>query len=543
MSVNSRIILNHLCYATPDKPLFSELSLSFLPEKYGVIGRNGVGKSTLLKLIVGELLPTAGSIQTEGKISFFSQETLNRPDVSVAAALGIAEKLQALQRINQGSIDEQDYAIVGDDWLLQEKTQQQMQAFSLQNITLDRPLASLSGGEQTRLFLVKAFLSGADYLILDEPTNNLDSSARQALYQAIINWPHGLIIASHDRELLNLMDKIIEISPLGVHIYGGNYEHYHQQKELEKNAAAQTLQTAKQIEKQAKRLVQERRERHEQAQAKGRNTRKAQIAGMGRIKNRIELNSAKGRSERTQKKIIVQSERKINQVDQRIQDAREKIEHHQPLNINLSSTQVPNGKMILEIKNLSFQYPQHPKKIFENFSLHLQGPERVAILGDNGSGKTTLIKLILGEYAPVTGSITLGTQRVNYLDQKLQMLSPELSVLDNFLHLNPDITDLDARYYLADFLFRNDAALKLVKHLSGGERLRAALACILMSSQPPQLLILDEPTNHLDLYTIATIESALQNYQGALIVITHDMTFLKNIDINRIIKITIPASK
>ena len=321
------------------------------------------------------------------------------------------------------------------------------------------------------------------------------------------------------------------MSALGVQIYGGNYNDYTEQKQIEEAAARQTLQTAEQLRRQAKALTQERKERHEQAKAKGRLARKTEIAKVGILKSRMAFNSAQGRSERTQKKINAQAERKLAKINESVQEAREKIAPSQEIHIDIPRTRVPNGKMILEIKNLYFNYPQQKNFIFENFSLSIQGPQRLAISGDNGSGKTTLIKLILGELLPCRGEILAGTDRVNYLDQKIQLINPKLSVLDNFLYLNPDIRELDARYFLAAFLFRNDAALKPGAHLSSGERLRAALACILMSSNPPQLLILDEPTNHLDLYTIASIESALQKYQGALIVISHDNSFIKNIQI------------
>ncbi len=528
---NSRIILNRLYYSTNDKTIIPELNLSFSMGKYGIAGRNGIGKSTLLKLMIGELEPSSGAVQIEGKIAYFSSDKLSFPGTTVAEALDVTEKLQALQRIALGSIDERDFTLVGDDWCLEEKIGHQLSAFNLSDITLDRLLNSLSGGEQARLLLAKAFLTEADFIILDEPTNNLDGRSRQALYQTISAWQGGLIIVSHDRELLNFMDYIVELSSLGVQIYGGNYDDYRQQKQIEQTAAQQALQTAELIRQQAKELTQGRRERHEKAKAKGRFARKTEIAKVGSLKSRMAFNSAQGRSEKTQRKIILQAERKLAEVNANIQTARARIESNCEISIELPHTQVPNGKMILEIKNLSFSYPQQPRSLIENFSLEMQGPQRLAILGDNGSGKTTLIKLILGELSPSQGSIILGTQRISYVDQKVKIINPELSVLDNFLHLNPDIRELDARYHLADFLFRNDAAQKLACHLSGGERLRAALACILMSLHPPQLLILDEPTNHLDLQAIASIESALQKYRGALIVISHDTVFLNNLDI------------
>ncbi len=535
MFTKTRITFNNLSYLNSEKNIFSNLNLTFLNEKYGVVGPNGIGKSTLLKLILGELSPTAGTVQVEGELAYCPQEFQGSQSISIAKVLGVADKLQALQRIKQGSIDESDFTMLADDWEIEEHVYQEMSIFSLGHLHLDRPLSSLSGGELTRLLLAKTFLTGADFIILDEPTNNLDLSAREALYQAIINWRQGMIIVAHDRELLSLMDNIIEISSLGIKFYGGNYAAYIEQKHIEQQAAKQALLTTQQIQQKAKMLTQERRERHEQAQAKGRRTRKHEISKVGNLKSRIELNSAKGRSEKTQRKIILQGDRKLFRLENLIDDAKSKVETRREITVDLAKTKVPNGKMVLEIKNVTFQYQDY-SPIIENFSLYLQGPQRIALIGDNGSGKTTLVKLIQQYLKPQKGLITLGVEIVSYLDQKTQIINPELTVLNNFLSLNPDIRELDARYFLADFLFRNDAALKLVKNLSSGEKLRAALACILMSAKPPQLLILDEPTNHLDLDSIVHIESALKNYQGSMIVISHDLQFLKNIGIEEIIK-------
>ncbi|MBX3710137.1 MAG: ABC-F family ATP-binding cassette domain-containing protein [Gammaproteobacteria bacterium] len=194
-----------------------------------------------------------------------------------------------------------------------------------------------------------------------------------------------------------------------------------------------------------------------------------------------------------------------------------------------------NGKVILEIEHLIFSYPESNDLFIKNFSLTIKEPERIALCGTNGSGKTTLIKLILNELQPSYGEIFLGTERISYLDQNTMQLNPEVSILDNFLRLNSDTKENEAYQALAQFLFKNTSALKLVKHLSGGEKLRALLACTLKSSNPPQLLILDEPTNHLDLNSMKSIESALKNYQGAMIVISHDQSFLESIGIERII--------
>lgn len=509
--------------------LFNELTLTFSKRKTGLVGRNGVGKSTLIKLILGELCSNSGSIQIGAKLAYVPQSLLVSPTMSVAGLLGYEEKINALHRIAQGSIDESDFAILNEDWNVEERIRQQLIIFGLHAIPSHRQLHTLSGGEITRLLLAKAFLSDADFLLLDEPTNHLDSTARQQLYNAIQQWDGGLIVASHDRALLNLMEEIVELTTLGASCYGGNYDAYVEQKAMEKSAKEQQMQDAKKWMKKTKNTVQSSREKHEQKQSYGRELRRR-----GSI-DKMAANSKKGRSERTLRQLLIKEERLITQAEIQLKSAKEKIEINEEIHVELPETVVPNGKVILDIEHLNFSYSNTSDLIIQNFDLKVQGPERIALVGDNGSGKTTLIKLILHALQPQDGKIYIGTSHVSYLDQNASLLNADFSILENFLLLNPDAKENDAYKCLAQFLFRNTSTHQFIKNLSGGEKLRALLACVLMSKQPPQLLILDEPTNHLDLHSVGSIESALKNYQGAMIVISHDQRFLENIDVTRYI--------
>ncbi len=527
---HSQILINQMSFNLPTgKALFDKLNLVFAKHKTGLVGKNGIGKSTLIKLILGELCPHSGSIHIEGKIAYVPQNLSVPLEITVANLLGCEEKINALYRIKHGSSDECDFAILNEEWDIEERLQTQLKTFGLNSIPYHFPLKMLSGGEMTRLLLAKAFFLNADFLLLDEPTNHLDYSARQQLYAAIQQWQSGMIVISHDRTLLNLMEEIIELSTLGASSYGGNYDAYAKQKDIENAAKEQQLHDAKKLMQKNKNTIQSSREKHEQKQSYGRELRRS-----GSI-DKIGANSKKGRSERTQSKLLIKEERLLDQAETQLQSAKEKIEISEEININLPATKVPNGKIILDMEDITFSYPNTTQPIIQNFNLKIQGPERIALVGDNGSGKTTLIKLILKELFPTHGKIYIGTDYVNYLDQNASLLKEELSLLENFLQLNPDAKENDAYRYLAQFLFKNTSALKLAKDLSGGERLRALLACILTSKHPPQLLILDEPTNHLDLHSIKSIESALKNYQGAMIVISHDQKFLENIETRKII--------
>ncbi|MBS0359104.1 MAG: ABC-F family ATP-binding cassette domain-containing protein [Proteobacteria bacterium] len=528
MSFNPQILINHLSYAiSTDKPLFNDLSLCFSSEKTGLVGKNGVGKSTLLKLIMGELLPEAGSIQRIAKVAYFSQQLdLNLLQSTIAEVLGVGQKLKAYQRIQNGSVDEHDFALLGEDWDIEERVDSQLKMFGLSHLDFDRSLSSLSGGEKTRLLLAKCFFNNPEIIILDEPTNNLDIESGKLLYSAIEKWTGSLLIVSHDRTLLNLMEQIIELTTLGVNIYGGNYEHYLEEKSIVLSANERQLLDAKKALSKTKSSIQTTQEKHQKRQSQGR-----KLFLSGSI-DKLGAGSKKGRSEKTQSRLSTQSESLLKGSEEKLKEAKSKIELSYHINVEMPKTFVPNGKIVLKIENLTFSY-DGKIPLIENFNLTIQGPERIAFIGNNGSGKTSLVKIIQGELSSFSGEVYRGVQHIKYLDQEASILEPGLSILENFLKLNPDCNEKQAHHYLAQFLFRNTAALKIVKDLSGGEKLRALLACVLMSDTPPQLLILDEPTNHLDFDSIESIESTLKNYQGALIVISHDPRFLENVGVRK----------
>jgi ATPase subunit of ABC transporter with duplicated ATPase domains len=398
-----------------------------------------------------------------------------------------------------------------------------LKTLGLEALSLDRLLSSLSGGQLTRAWLAKISLSKADFLLLDEPTNHLDASAREMFYSFIASSQKGIVVISHDRTLLNLMDEIVELNGLGLFPYGGNYEFYKAQKAIEQAAKEQNFEVAKKAFNETRIAIQGSKEKHDNRKAQGVALRKE-----GKV-DKLTANSRQGRSERSQSKMLIKHERMLEQAQTAWTEAREALEILEDIKVDLPNTYVPAGKVILDIENLNFAYPDSEKNTLNNISLKIVGAERIAIKGHNGSGKTTLIKLMLGELLPTAGTIFVGVKEVYYCDQNTRLLNPESSIVNNFLRMNPESSTEEAYRSLAQFLFRNVAAEKLVKHLSGGERLRALLACILLSKTPPQLLILDEPTNHLDLSSIEKIEAILNLYRGALIVISHDEVFLENI--------------
>jgi len=519
--------IKHLSYSIPDTLVqFENLTLTFDQRHYGIVGDNGVGKTTLLKLIANVILPQHGSIQSNGIIAYCPQNAEDYfSNATIADVLNITTKLQALNRIHQGDLAPENYEIIDNDWDIEERAKKILCDFAWFDIDFDRHFSSLSGGQKTKCLLARVILAKADFILLDEPTNNLDQQSRRKLYDWIQNTKQGLLIVSHDRTLLDFMDEIIEITSKGFNRYGGNYNFYQKQKAIHQGALANQLLDAKRKIKNTQYSIQQTYERHAQRGRKGRLLRK-----QGKV-DKLTANSMRGRSEKSQSRNTTQAEQMINKAQEILTTAKSQIEIKESIQADLSATEVPNGKIVLAIEKLYFSYCGQPN-LFKNFNLTITGPERVAIMGNNGSGKTTLIKLILGGIKPHKGSIKCDVSPVCYLDQQINFLSPSLSLIDNFQYLNPDISTQDAYFALASFNFRSKETEKLARYLSGGERLRAGLAISLLSKVPPQLIILDEPTNHLDIRSIEAIETALLAYKGgAIIVISHDQRFLENIGI------------
>ncbi|MGG7578947.1 ABC-F family ATP-binding cassette domain-containing protein [Rhizobium sp. Nf11,1] len=516
------ITLSQISWATPDgRPLFSDLDLSFGRDRSGLVGRNGVGKTTLLKLISGQIRPHSGSISINGSLGVLRQSVQVAADETIADLFGVAGALALLRRSQAGAATADEVASA--DWALEARI-----ATALNRTGLDAepetPLAALSGGQRTRAALAALIFSEPDFLLLDEPTNNLDRDGRAAVIALISGWRAGAVVVSHDRELLESVDQIVELTSLGATRYGGNWSHYRERKALELAAAEHDLADAEKRVTEVARKAQANVERQARRDSAGR-----KMAAKGGIP-RIMLGGMKERSETTGGDNARLAERRRTRALEDAKAAREKIEILQPLSVSLPATGLPASKIVLKIDGVTAGY-QPDEPVIENLSFDVTGPERIAITGPNGSGKTTLLALITGELKPRAGTVSIMTGFA-MLDQKVSLLDPSASIRDNFRRINPQADENTCRAALARFMFRADAALQTVSALSGGQLLRAGLACTL-GAAPPPLLILDEPTNHLDIDSISAVEAGLIAYDGALIVVSHDETFLQNIGIIR----------
>lgn len=519
----AHITLSALSYWAPDgTPLFTDLDFAFSRQRTGLVGRNGVGKSTLLKLITGALAPQSGTVAVEGTVGILRQSLQPEPGETIADLFDIRDALALLARAETGAASADELADA--DWTLEARLAESLARFDLE-ATAETPLASLSGGQRTRAMLAALVFAEPDFLLLDEPTNNLDRDGRDAVIALLAAWRGGAIVVSHDRELLDTMDRIVELTSLGATAYGGNFTFYRERKAIELAAAEHDLSTAEHRVAAVDRKTQANREKQARSDAGGR--RKKARDDLPRIL----LGGMKDNAEKTGGENVRLAERRRDKARSEARSAREKIEVLQPVTVSVPPTHLPPSRNVLTLDSVSAGYdPERP--ILENFSLALTGPERVAVTGPNGSGKTTLLKLITGALSPLTGTVTAHVS-LAFLDQQVSLLDPEKTIRENFLALHSQSNENACRAALARFKFRADAALQIVGTLSGGETLRAGLACVLGTEAPPQLLILDEPTNHLDLDSIAAVEAGLLAYDGALLVVSHDRPFLAAIGIAR----------
>jgi ATPase subunit of ABC transporter with duplicated ATPase domains len=520
----SFVTLDSVSAATPDgRLLFENLNLSIGAERIGLVGRNGAGKSTLLALIAGARRPLAGTIARVGTVATLDQT----PDVSERARLldllGAGAGWDRLSRIERGEGDETDLSEA--DWDLPARLDQALADVGLAGLELERPAGALSGGQVTRAGLARLLIAKPDVLLLDEPTNNLDAEAREIVARVLARWRGGAVVASHDRALLRGMDRIVELSSLGARAYGGGWDLYAERKAEEAQAAQRDLDHAEKEVRRVARETQVARERKDRRDAAGR--RFADRGGtpkimLGMMAERAENSGA--REERLADKLAADAAQARASAEARVERAR-------TLGFDLPSSGLPEGRTALTFDDVAFAWPDGTP-VIEDLSFRITGPERLAASGANGTGKTTLIRLATGELSPTAGVVRLSVP-VALLDQRAALLNDDETILENFRRLNPAASQNDAHAALARFLFRNTAAHQLAGTLSGGERLRAALACVLSAAAPPQLLILDEPTNHLDIASIEAVEAALSGYDGALLVVSHDADFLAAIGIER----------
>jgi ATPase subunit of ABC transporter with duplicated ATPase domains len=520
-----------LGYRLPDgRFLFNNLTFSFSAVRAGLVGANGIGKTTLLEILAGKREPSVGAVNRSGRVSYLSQQARFGSSATVADAINLADQIAALERVERGEGTPGDFDLIEDRWDLRDRIEQVFSKLEVSHIALDRRIESLSGGEMTRVRIAELLLEEPDFLVLDEPTNHLDLSARESVYGLVASWKNGLIVVSHDRRLLALLDQIAELNANGLKFYGGDYEFYREQREVERDAAEQTLQSARQRLKEAKLRRQRARERQQRRQSNsGRNSFQRNLPP-------IVAGNWRRAAENTAARINDLHQRKVDHARQEVEGARKNIPIELQIAVDLERSKVPSNKRMIELFDVNYGFPNAECPLWAKpLSFSVIGPERIWLRGANGTGKSTLIDLICGAKSPAEGVIKVAAESIGLLDQRVSALDDSLTVLENLKRAAPLRPERELRTLLGRFLFIRDAALKPASVLSGGERMRAGLACLLGGDQAPEILIADEPTNNLDLPSVEELVSALRGFGGALIVVSHDATFIEEIDVERVI--------
>ncbi len=515
----SSLVLSDLSFSWPDgESVLDGVDAVFPTGRTGLVGRNGAGKSTLLRLIAGRLHPDRGSVTVVGDLAYLRQDLTLDPDRTVDDVLGIRETRKALHRIESGSGTDDDHTVVGGSWDVEERAVASLELLGLAHVAadptgLDRTIGTLSGGETTLLGLSAALLSEPEVLLLDEPTNNLDRYAKQRLYAAVDRFPGVVVVVSHDRALLDRMGTIAELRDGELRFFGGDFTHYEVTVVAEQEAARAAVRDARaDVRKQGRELVEaqikiDRRQRYGRKKESslppilvGQRKRQAQVsAGKLRGNHQDRLDDARNT----------------------LTDAEELVRDDREIRIDLPDSEVHPGQRVLDL-DATLPTGQH-------VTLAVTGPERIALVGRNGIGKTTLLHAIAAAPPAVPFRV---------LPQRLDVFDETRTLAQNVAAAAPHATDEQIRGRLARFLFRGRDGDVPVASLSGGERLRAALAAVLLAEPAPRLLLLDEPTNNLDLPSLRHLAEALIGFRGALLVVSHDAAFLREVGITRWLELT-----
>jgi ATPase subunit of ABC transporter with duplicated ATPase domains len=540
--MTAAIVCSDLSFSWPDgASVLSGLTASFGAGRTGLIGVNGSGKSTLLRLIAGELHPGHDTIKIRGEVGYLPQAITLGTRRTVSDLLCVAAARTALHAIEAGETREDLYLTIGDDWDVEERARAWLDRLGLAHLGLDDQVERLSGGETILVALAALFLRRPDVMLLDEPTNNLDLDARKRLYDAVASWAGVMVIVSHDRELLGLVDQIADLSGGQIRMYGGNLEAYEGLLAAEQAAAERAVTAAS---------ADVRREQRDLVEAQVKQARRdrmgRQLAASGSIP-RIVAHARKRAAQETAGRSRELHSERLQAARDRLEEAEQAVRDDAEIRVDLPGTAVPAGRTVLTVTGLDGAH-WHPAAASADAApapstpgappvktlteLIVRGPERIALTGPNGSGKTTLLLAIAGLAARPGIGVRLGSV-TGYLPQRLDILDDSLSVVDNVRAATPAASVNEVRASLARFLFRGERAGRLAGMLSGGERFRAVLAALLLAQPPPQLLLLDEPTNNLDMASVRQLSQALEGYRGAILVASHDVPFLRSAGITR----------
>ena len=528
------LILQNISYLHTNRDLlFDKITFTAnQQEKIALIGNNGVGKSTLLKIIAGELEASEGSIKANAKPYYVPQIFGQFNHFTISQALQVEDKLDALKEILNGNVTEENLETLNDDWTIEERCNEAIEYWQLRDLDLSQKLETLSGGQKTKVFLAGISIHQPSLILLDEPSNHLDIEARKLLYQFIQNSSGTLIIVSHDRKLLNFLNTVYELSKHGITVYGGNYDFYTQQKQIENNALQQDILSKEKALRKAREKERETMERQQKLDSRGK--KKQEKAGVSRIM----MNTLRNNAENSTSKTKSMHAEKIGGISKELKELRSDLPEIDKMKFGFDTTNLHKGKILFTATDLNFGYNEEElwKK---NLNFQILSGDRILLKGSNGSGKTTLIKIITGKLVPTKGSIYKAESKIVYIDQDYSLIENQLTIYEQAQKFNVSgLQEHDIRMRLNRFLFLQNELDKPCSTLSGGEKMRLMLCCLTINNQAPDIIILDEPTNNLDIQNIEILTAAVNEYQGTLIVVSHDEVFLEQINIERCVELT-----
>lgn len=527
------ISVQQLCYIHADKePLFRDISLTVNKgEQVSLVGNNGSGKSTLLRIMEGSLKPSSGEVVCSSNPYYVPQHFGQYDELTVVQALQVEAKIKALHAIIAGDASVENFTILDDDWNIEERSLAALSFWGLEHIRLDQTMNTLSGGEKTKVYLSGIQIHSPEIILMDEPTNHLDTGSRDKLYDFIRSSRATILIVSHDRTLLNLLPYTCELDRSKITLYGGNYDFYKEQKEIALAALQNQLSEKEKELRQAKKIAREALERKNKSSVRG------EKAAIKKGIPRIMKGAMKRHAEQSTVKLKDVHDEKMSSLSSSITDIQTALPDMRQMKTDFNSPNLHTGKILVTVKDMNFGYGVN-RLWSEPLNLQIRSGDRIRFGGNNGSGKTTLLKLILGELQPVEGSVDRADFKYVYIDQEYSIVLPNLTVFEQLEKYNLFAKpEHELKMILSRFLFPVGTWDKSCSKLSGGEKMRLAVCCLMVSNSTPDIFVLDEPTNNLDIQSVNIITTAIKDYKGTVLLVSHDLYFVKEIKINRSVEL------
>jgi ATPase subunit of ABC transporter with duplicated ATPase domains len=521
------IIAKQLTYMHSNKEiLFNNLNFTIHGgQKVGMVGDNGSGKSTLMQIIANVLTPSSGVVHTSSIPYYIPQHFGQYDDQSIAQTLKIDKKLLAFEAILKGDASQENFNTLDDDWNIEEKAFVALAEWGLEHVSLMQKMSTLSGGEKTRTFLAGLLIHSPKIILLDEPSNHLDSFSRNKLYELIEISRSTILIISHDRALLSLLSAIYELHENEMVLYGGNYEFYKEQKDQERQSLLVRLNEKEKelrLARKATQKVIERKQKHE-IRGKKLNIKK----GIGKMA----MNIFQDKAEKSASILKDSHNTKMDSISSQLIEIRTTLRDPKFMKLDFNASKLHDGKILISSENVNFSYHSAPLwKSSLNFQI--KSGDRVVIQGGNGSGKTTLLKLIIGELNPTEGVLTKSEFKYIYLDQEYSIIKNHLTVLEQISEYNTNFQEHEVKTILNRFLFSFETWYKSCEKLSGGEKMKLSIGCLMVNANTPDVFILDEPTNNIDIQNIEILTNAVKEYCGTVLVVSHDQYFIDQINID-----------